>query len=1095
MAGQWDKYLQQNIIDEAQETGVIEPATNTRGAYVPVGATSYLAGAEVPEGNPNEIIKNRRKGKVVKRNLRQQLDASFGLPAKPTPPSSDLIQPTLERQARVEQSKIEGTATAAKGRSDRKVGAEKRRKEVAADISTTTMRMINGVAFDTDYGKPTSNLLSKGYVKPTGVDPEFKPSPTSTGFDPGPAYALRDADYVSDEQKTWQTRHDMLSGENAFNKSQEKSGGNLRSVNGITYDTTDLNALRETALAAGPGSFPDKWRAYEKEGDIVDSITSGSAKFVDSTGKKNIKKDTKNAQANGVTETSVIPKLPEKPPVDPANQDNYRPSSIVPTAPQLEGLGNTGAVENRDVDNYAASTKEGTFKQTKSENVDVTAKVKPVVEKEPFTIAGKNDVDTDVDEDLRAAGAADLAKTRSEKGQRNPKAAKVDSRTVPFDQQDLWDKEGNVRPEYQEGPSSTTMVAKKNWDIQPIYKSPELQAKHEKRQKYADSVNNTIETESLKHLDTEYASGDESKAAFARMQKRHAKLRSGVDKYHPVPAGGYFNENVDKDTSSESYEEMPGVKIQPSPQPQIAKDDSAVVPERLMNKPEEASDAQLAADDRRLRNNRTAVTGTRQLTFNNISARPTNGRTREQELVDLSQAAARNQKLEESGKRLQTHSPEVMLRARISADNAGVSPSVYNSPTFHQHPEGRIHVRDAYIRHTATIGDDAEAQANMDKYASGNANVADSRKEAAYSFMQNRERFENSKEPGTGYRYNAALGNLDIKTDKFRASNGEAIPFSQTDHPEHPGFDLEGSHVGFKGSVPVGENEDGTTKYAELKHPLTGDDIHEGFHPYNTHEGRVFEKHSIPENAIHHADIIEQGLQTGESPVASLRKLIQGKESSITANGLAINKQPAAPIKGAGGFDPKPLPAGPDFSGVPMSQGDPVPNPLYGEHKKQYRRAAAHERHEETGTIASGCRACSKKASQASRDEHAKIAGTFIPPKPRSGRVGTGAPVTDGELPTRPITKAEKANKAKIPSTDDSKSKVFLNGPVADDTSTLSERMNVGPKPEFHYGHGSLEDISAAHAGGHITGDEAYELSANAGVLPGIKPKFTKDPE
>jgi hypothetical protein len=859
--------------------------------------------------------------------------------------------------------------------------------------------------------------------------------------------------------------------------------------------------MREKALAAGPGSFPDKWRAYEKEGDIVDSITSGSAKFVPSTGKKNIKKDTKNAQANGVPETSVIPGYSYKPDLDPENQDDYRPSSIVPTAPQLEDLGNSGAVENKDVDNYEASKKEGKVKQTTKKDAarleggaeeTVTDKVKPVVEKEPFTIAGKNDVDTDVDEDLRAATAADVTKTRSEKGMRNPKAAKVDSRTVPFDQQDLLDADGNVKPQYQEGPSSTTMVAKKNFNIQPIYKSPELQAKHEKRQKYADSVNNTIETESLKHLDTEYASGDESKAAFTRMQKRHAKLRSGVDKYHPVPAGGYFNENVDNDTSSESYEEMPGVKIQPSPQPQNVKDDSNVVPERLMNKPEEASDAQLAADDRRLRNNRTAVTGTRQLTFNNISARPTNGRTREQELVDLSTAAARNQKLEASGKKLQTHSPEVMFRARLSADAAGVSPSVYNSPTFHQHPEGRAHVRDAYIRHTAAIGDDAEAQANMDKYAGGNANIADSRKEAAYSFMQNRERFENSKEPGTGYRYNAGLGNLDIKTDKFRASNGEAIPFSQTDHPEHPGFDLEGGHVGFKGSVPVGENEDGTTKYGELKHPLTGDDIHEGYHPYNTHEGRVFEKHHIPENAIHHADIIEQGLQTGESPQATLRNLIKGKESAITANGLAINKQPAAPIKGAGGFDPKPLPAGPDFSEVPMSQNDPVPNPLYGENKKQYRRAAAHDIHEAAGTIADGCRACSVKASQASRDEHAKIAGTFMPPTPRRGRVGTGAPVTDGELPTRSITTAEKAGKAAIPTTDDSKTKVFSVGNTPSESSDIVERTKVGPKPEFHLGHGSLEDISAAHAGGHIDGDEAYELAANAGVLPGTKPKFTK---
>jgi hypothetical protein len=115
-----------------------------------------------------------------------------------------------------------------------------------------------------------------------------------------------------------------------------------------------------------------------------------------------------------------------------------------------------------------------------------------------------------------------------------------------------------------------------------------------------------------------------------------------------------------------------------------------------------------------------------------------------------------------------------------------------------------------------------------------------------------------------------------------------------------------------------------------------------------------------------------------------------------------------------------------------------------------------------------------------------------MPPTPRRGRVGTGAPVTDGELPTRSITTAEKAGKAAIPTTDDSKTKVFSVGNTPSESSDIVERTKVGPKPEFHLGHGSLEDISAAHAGGHIDGDEAYELAANAGVLPGTKPKFTK---
>ena len=177
-------------------------------------------------------------------------------------------------------------------------------------------------------------------------------------------------------------------------------------------------------------------------------------------------------------------------------------------------------------------------------------------------------------------------------------------------------------------------------------------------------------------------------------------------------------------------------------------------------------------------------------------------------------------------------------------------------------------------------------------------------------------------------------------------------------------------------------------------------------------------------------------MQTGESGKATLRKLIQGKESAITANGLAINLQPSAP----------------EF----------VP----------------------TGGTTS--------ASKASRESHATIAGTFMPPTPRRGRVGTGAPVVDGELPTRPITPAERANKKNIPTTDDSKTKVFSVGNTPSESSDIEERTKVGPKPEFHLGHGSLEDISSAHAGGHIDGDHAYELAVDAGYFPGAKSKFKK---
>jgi len=1085
MAGQFDKYLQQQILEAGVESDAVEPATLARGPIIRPGAVA-APGLALDGGSP--LVRG----------------TDTGGPANAADVPGVAVAATQRKK---------NLSTAAAGAVYREK-TRARSAEQREGLATTTMRMVNGQAVDMDEvkppkAKPVSNLLSKGYVKPntsaSSQIPDFKEITNPLSADDAarmmdPGKEDREAKYAADAA-TEATRQDMLSGERAFNDSQAKSGSTLRSVNGITYDSAELETSRQAGLkGSSDGGFdPEKYRTYEKEKGEVDSILDGRAKFVPSTGKKNIKKDTKNAQANGVTETSVIPKttLPSKGPLDREQMGETRVSSIIPTAPQLEGLGNTGAIEDRDVDNYEASKKEGKTKQTtmtgpgedgSGPKQTVTGKVKESIKEdadykaEQARLAASKTKNEDSEEDkvLTAQGQADVKKTRSEKGQRNAKAVKVDSRTVPFDQQDLWDAEGNVKPEYQDGPSSTTMVAKKNWDIQPTYKSPELQAAHEKRQAYSADVESHISDSLGKHIATNYSSPEESRAAFATLQKKHVELRASVDKFHPVPAGGYFNDK--EDTSSTSYEEMPGVKIQPSPQPQNVKDDSNVVPERYLNDMDTTSDAQLAVDDRNAARNRTAVTRTRQMDFNKIASRPERGRSDEQELVDLSKAAARNQELEKLGKKLQTHSPEVMFRARLSAEAAGVPASVYNSPTFHQHPDGRSHVRDAYLQDAAQVGDDAESQAKMTGFAGKNENEANDRKDAAYTFLQNRERFNNSKAPGTGYRYNAGLNNLDIKSDSFRASNGDIVPFSQTEHPEHPGFDLEGSHVGFMGSVPSGVNPDGTPAYAPLTHPQTGEDLHEGWHPYKINGKRVFEKHSIPENAIHHGDIMEQGIQNGESPSATLRKLEQGKESAITVEGLAINQQPSAPIKGAGGFDPKPLPKGPDFSGVPVTQGEGLPKPeLNMEDTWTSRRGQLHAKHEESGTLVHGCRACSQKASQASRDNAANIAGTFIPPSPRRG-VGTA------DNSVRPFTEAERAGKASIPTVDDSKTKVFTDVPKKPGDALAK----VAADTRASLGHPELDDIIEAKRSGNIDVDEAYELAADAGHFRGAKPRFTK---
>jgi hypothetical protein len=150
------------------------------------------------------------------------------------------------------------------------------RKLLAANLKTTTMRLDEktGEAYDSAEvvpakANPVSNLLSKGYVKPTGQDPDFKPTAVT---DEQVAEVSRPGGALTDQTNAAKSaqeseRQDLLSGENAFNTSQaqldKKMGGNkarrragstLRSLNGVTYDVLDRKA-EVMAAKGGAGDF------------------------------------------------------------------------------------------------------------------------------------------------------------------------------------------------------------------------------------------------------------------------------------------------------------------------------------------------------------------------------------------------------------------------------------------------------------------------------------------------------------------------------------------------------------------------------------------------------------------------------------------------------------------------------------------------------------------------------------------------------------------------------------------------------------------------------------------------------------------------
>ena len=171
------------------------------------------------------------------------------------------------------------------------------RKLLAANLNTTTMRLNEktGEAYDSAEvvpakANPVSNLLSKGYVKPTGQDPDFKPTPVT---DEQVAEVSRPGGALTDQKNAAKSaqeaeRQDLLSGEEAFNTSQSqldknmggnkarrRVGSNLRSLNGVTYDVMDRKSEVMSAKggAGDYGTYQSDLETAAAANDVIPAST------------------------------------------------------------------------------------------------------------------------------------------------------------------------------------------------------------------------------------------------------------------------------------------------------------------------------------------------------------------------------------------------------------------------------------------------------------------------------------------------------------------------------------------------------------------------------------------------------------------------------------------------------------------------------------------------------------------------------------------------------------------------------------------------------------------------------------------------------
>lgn len=158
------------------------------------------------------------------------------------------------------------------------------RKRQIAGLSTTTMRLDEktGEAYDSSEvippkAKPVSNLLSKGYVKPTGQDPDFTPTPVT---DAQVSEINRPGGALTDQKNAAKsaqeaTRQNLLSGETAFNNKESASGSTTRSLNGVTYDVADRRAevMAATGGAGDYGTYQEDLESAAKANDVIPAST------------------------------------------------------------------------------------------------------------------------------------------------------------------------------------------------------------------------------------------------------------------------------------------------------------------------------------------------------------------------------------------------------------------------------------------------------------------------------------------------------------------------------------------------------------------------------------------------------------------------------------------------------------------------------------------------------------------------------------------------------------------------------------------------------------------------------------------------------
>lgn len=432
-------------------------------------------------------------------------------------------------------------------------------------------------------------------------------------------------------------------------------------------------------------------------------------------------------------------------------------------------------------------------------------------------------------------------------------------------EQDLWDKEDNLKPEYNDldnNPLSTTTMRMR--DTAPLFVS--------KQHKKAFSLRTKAFKEQEERHATELSGADKmSDTEYLATTARHDAERQELKAAHPVPPEGYTLPEGDREIKAVDT----GSVAQPY-RPQ-GKKGPRLSARNIINWPTTAdmdegkTMSELEKEDKNVRKNRMRKAGITEVNMNEMSAGAPAAVTPEAKIIKSAKLASRIAAGRGASTNVTRGNPDIIERAaRLSKK---LAPDLGESDVGHpSHPyfSQSTYASMATVMHHAGVEEDKNGTKDYEqlKKFAGDRSFSDS-VETARQYIDNQKRFNSGKQTTYSAKPGVNEEKVNPSTDYFRTKKGEKVSLADMKHPENPlrgGGVMKGSEspfMGFHGDVNSEEGIKPTAKGVIGKSPEW---LHQGWHPYTEKETghRVFEHHDVS-GATHMGDLVKHAIKKGRT--------------------------------------------------------------------------------------------------------------------------------------------------------------------------------------------------------------------------------------